>query len=242
MKILEHYRWRRPQLVPLAFIILATITLLTLGIWQVQRLQWKQGVIAQIEQMRAQPPLDHLPHDAQALSALEFHPARLTGRFDASHVLHLTGSFKGVSGYYLLMPLTLEDGQVVPVSVGFAPQRTELPVFIPSGVQQVTGVLRRPREQRFFAPHNQPEKNIWFYEDMPAMRLAFGLPEATPLAPIVLAVTEKLPAQQSTYPLPHNAEILVRNDHLGYAITWFSLALAGIVMFIVYHLERKLAA
>lgn len=220
--------FRKPQLVPLIFIIVAEIVLLSLGGWQVQRLAWKNAQVAEIEAAQNLPALGNLP---DSVDGLLYRKVMLTGSFQYDKVLHLIGRQQGgFAGYFMLTPFVLDDdGRVILVNRGFAPVGKESRV---GGLQTVEGVIRPVREKRFFAPENVPEKNVWFYEDIKAISKAVG----AEITPVVVEAVGKVPS--GTYPIPSDGKIQMRNDHLGYAITWFSTAIIGLVMFAFYHRKK----
>lgn len=217
--------FRKPQFIPLLFIIAATVTLVSLGVWQLERLGWKNRIVADVEHAQSLPPLDRLPDD---LSGLEYRKVALTGQFKYDKALHMIGRQHGnFPGYFIVTPFELkDDGRIILVNRGFAPPGKE---SRPESPQTVEGVIRPPREKRFFAPENIPQKNVWFYENIPAMSQATGLD----LSPLIVEVVGK--EEKGVYPVPSDGRIYLRNDHLGYAITWFSTALIGIIMFAFYH-------
>jgi surfeit locus 1 family protein len=214
-------QFRKPETIPLLFIICSTLMLSGLGLWQVERLQWKNELIAQIEKAQAEPVLSALTEEL-------YRRVELSGTWVLDKTLHVVGKPQLVNGngYFLLTPLTLGDGKSVLVNRG----------WVPSGWKddsqkhaQVSGVIRPARGKRLFTPENYPEKNIWFYEDIAAMEAATGLA-------LEDAVVEAVgPRNSTTYPYPSDGKISLRNDHLGYAITWFGLAFIGIFMFGAYH-------
>ena len=219
--------FRKPELIPLLFIICAVTLLASLGVWQLQRLNWKNTQIAKIAQSQTMPILGSLP---QELDGLEYRRVMLTGTYLNDKSLHMVGRPQGEGqGFYIVTPFQLEDdGRIIIVNRGFSPPGKESK---PKGLQTLTGIIRPARLKRTFSPENQPAKNVWFYEDMGAMSEATGV-TLTPL--IVEAVGEKA---KDVYPVPHDGNISLRNDHFNYAITWFSLAIIGLVMFGFY--QRK---
>lgn len=240
MQILESYRLRKPQMVPLLFIIVATITLAGLGLWQMQRLTWKEDIIAKADAANALPALTQLPLIDENTLTLEYRHVALTGAFASQSPLMLNASLKGVYGMQYILPFVTNEGALIFVNIGFVPKQIgelALPLYNETTIK---GVLHTTRQKRFFSPANQPEKNVWFYEDIPQMQKARGMDtEKVQFYPLIVAMTEPLPGYSGRYPKPHAEEIIFRNNHLGYAITWLLLALAGVIMFIIYHLEKK---
>ena len=220
-------QFRKPELIPLLFMTFATVLLSGLGAWQLQRLQWKNTEIAKIEAAQQLPMLGNLPQD---LSGLEYRHVVLIGTYLHDKTMHMVGHPQGAGqGFYIVTPFKLEDdGRIIIVNRGFSPANMETK---PEGLQTLVGIIRPERPKRYFSPENQPAKNVWFYEDTNAMSQATGI-ALTPLIVEAIGATEK-----DVYPAPHDGKISLRNDHLNYAITWFSLALIGIVMFAFY--QRK---
>ncbi len=222
--------FRKPQLIPLLFIIFATITLTYLGTWQLLRLEWKNGLIKEIAQAQSMPPLQSLP---QNIENLEYRRVILRGKFNHEKSLHMIGRQRGnFPGYFIVTPFTVEnDGRTILVNRGFAPPGKE---SRPEGIQTIEGIIRPARTKRFFAPENLPEKNVWFYENIPAMSQASGIS----LSPLVIEETGK--EQSGVFPIVGDGKINLQNDHLGYAITWFATAISGIVMFAFYYRKAKI--
>lgn len=209
-------RFRKPELIPLLFIIAATFFLSGLGVWQLERLQWKNHLIARMEAAQNQPAVSNPPN----MAGMEFRSAVLTGTWMAGKRLRFVGH--DVGGYVWLVPLKLEDSDaVVMVALPWLPSPEE--PNLARGVQTIKGILRPSRPARLFSPKNRPDINVWFTEDIPQLDAATGLRAA----PLIL----------DTYNKP-----TFRNDHLGYAITWFSLAIIGLVMFGIYYREPRAKA
>lgn len=223
--------FRRPQLIPILFIICATLLLGGLGAWQVARLQWKNALIASIEAAQRQPVLRNLPAE---LDGVMYRHVELAGTFVHDKTLYFVGQPRGgQSGFQVMTPFILVGGNaVVMVNRGWSPRGKELRN---EGVQVVKGVARPLRARRNFIPDNHVEDNLWFFEDKEAMAEAIN---AKSLLPLVIEQVGSVRAD--IYPIPSDGKLSVRNDHLGYAITWFTLAFAGIIMFALYHREKPI--
>lgn len=213
---MPRYRMKKPALVPLLFIITATLLLTGLGLWQLERLHRKEALIARIEAAQAESVVTALPDNPAASAALEYRHALLSGRLMTGKGLRFIG--RKSSGYVWLVPMELTQGGAVLVSFGWLPEGEEPQTQAQASIEIMQGILRPLRQRRMFSPDNQPARNLWFTEDLAPMQEATGLT----LLPLVLEA-DALPT--------------LRNDHLGYALTWFALALAGIVMFLIYHRE-----
>lgn len=217
-------RFRKPEPFVLLFFIGAVMLLAGLGAWQVERLSWKNAQIASMQERRSQPALGTLPQDTEGL---EYRNVALTGTFLNDKAFRMMiCPHQGESGYCVITPFSLEDdGRVILVNRGFSSRGKETRL---EGVQTVAGVIRPNRHKRYFSPANNAEKNAWFYEDFAEMGAAAGV-ELTPIVVEAVGVEDK-----GVYPIPSNGKFSLRNDHLNYAITWFSLAIIAIVMFGFY--------
>lgn len=220
---------KRYRMLPLPLVLVATVVLLALGTWQVQRLQWKTATIETIKRHSAEEPLA-LDCDKvyQDVGSMQFRPAQVTGTFNPQQVLYLYAGpykFKGQQGYRIFSPITCSaQGSKLLVDLGWVPTelRNKPEEFMPKGEVTITGSIMLGESPRFFTPTNRPDKNLWLWIDMQAFRKELGqeLPEFFVMRSFV----------DNNYPLGKNVTPKLRNDHLGYAITWYGLALALILL------------
>lgn len=226
----------KPRPIPFLMSAFAVILLFGLGTWQLQRLAWKEALIAQIEQAAAQPPLNDLPDDEAALMAKRFHLVTLEGNYLPDQEFHLAARyFRSQLGYSVLNLFELNDGRIVVLNRGWVPAARkssgEIPPA-PEGTQSVVAQIRTSNERNPFTPPNQPEQNVWFGRDVTEIAAFTG----KNLMPITLDVVG---AQDVTQlPIPSDGEIRPRNDHLGYALTWYGVGLSVLIISLVYHRRR----
>jgi surfeit locus 1 family protein len=208
----------------LVFSMVVAALLLNLGFWQLRRLGEKEALIATID-ARLKGEAMSLGQ-AVAAGDIEFQRVKLSGRFLDKPVMRKLTSYNGSPGFDILQPFLTTDNKVVLVHRGAVPENY---AEVPAQVTDLEAVIRlHDKGQGFFDPENDPAKGLWYWWDVPEM-LA-GIPqqpdaETMPFIAqqIPLAGDKGLPA-----PLPPKAEL--RNNHLGYAITWFGLAAACVVM------------
>lgn len=207
--------------------------LLGLGIWQVQRLEWKSGILAEIE-ARIAAPAEPLPQVLEPETD-RYTPVRVSGTTTGTplHVLVSPGNLG--AGYRVISPFETPAGRRLMVDLGFIPQAAKDQPLPPMELT-VHGNLHWPRETDGFTPAPDRARNIWFARDVPEMAEALG---TEPLL-VVLRHSDALPARIT--PLPVGTEG-IPNDHLGYAITWFSLAAiwAGMTGLLLWRMQRKTA-
>jgi surfeit locus 1 family protein len=218
-----------PALVALAGIAV----LVSLGIWQLHRLAWKEALIARIEARAKAPPAPLPPENEWAglkPDNYEYRHVALRGRFNGREALVFRGSGPETGegpGYLVLAPLILPDGTAVIVNRGFVPGAAKDAVghAPPPGEVTVSGLMREPEPRNLFTPADQPDSNLWFTRDPGAIAAHFGLAHAAPFS-----VDADFSGDGKALPRGGTTVIAFPNNHLAYALTWFGLAaaLAGV--------------
>jgi surfeit locus 1 family protein len=214
--------------------VLGVALLIGLGVWQLQRLQWKEGLIAERDSRLAAAPvtLDQALQDFDADRSVEFLKVEATGTFQNDAELFYLTTDGGVPGFEVVTPLTSRDGIAILTDRGFIPETlkdpAKRPESRPTGEVTVTGVLRRHVQSRGpFTPDNDPQSNLWYWWDIPAMLAVAHIGDDERMAPFVLHL---LPGEGKGLPRPVALDAGLTNNHLQYALTWFALALLLIVM------------
>jgi surfeit locus 1 family protein len=227
-----------PRFWPTAITVVAVATTLGLGAWQVQRLFWKQGLIENRVTKSRAAPLTALPGSFDpAIHA--FRRVEVKGRFLHDKELYLGArSMNGNLGFHVMTPLRLADGSHLLVNRGWIPSSLKTPALRAAGqlTGEVTvrGYLRGDQKQAWFTRDNNPAVNMWYFVDVPAMAAASGLKGVRPY--YVEAARADIPGG---YPLGGQTRLTLHNDHLQYAITWFSIAIAGMVIWYLWHRRRE---
>jgi surfeit locus 1 family protein len=244
---------RQRLVLPAAFTVVGLVILVSLGVWQLERLRWKEALIATVATRLASAPIAAPdPSDWPGIDpdALDYQPVTVTGRFlndlelyVYASVMEPKGPYGGV-GYRVMTPLQTPDGWIVMVNRGFVPADRRDPATRPEGqlegVVTVKGLMRPPEARGMFTPDNDAEHNIWFTRDPREMAFAIGINpiEVAPYS-IDAAYDPNLPGG-----LPQGGETVISfpNNHLAYALTWFGLAIALLGVFIAYVRSRAKAA
>lgn len=236
--------WRKLALPAIATVIVCAL-LVALGVWQLQRLAWKEALIVQVNARLTAAPV---PAPGPAawptldLAALEYQPVMASGHFLNDHEIHVVyaltapkGRAGGV-GYLVMTPLVTAEGWIVYVNRGFVPAAkrdagTRAEGQIETEVT-ATGLLRRPADRSWFMPADNVDKNEWLSRD-PALFAAGAALPSMEVGPYIIDANfdPALPGG-----LPQGGETVVNfpNNHLGYAMTWFGLALCCAGVFIVF--------
>lgn len=226
----------RPTLWVTLAALAACGVLLGLGTWQVQRLHWKEALIAE-RTGRMAAPVVALPADLSESAALEHRRFAVTGRFLHRYELYLgSKTHRGQVGFRVVTPFELTDGRLVLIDRGWVPADRKDPAGRLAGQLDgpvtLEGVARRDgwKGSPWFRPDNQPDENYWFWVDLAAMAERIGRPDL--VTPIYLEAAEaELPGG---LPKGHPRAVELRNDHLQYAITWYALALALAVIYVAF--------
>lgn len=223
----------RPRLWPvLLAAAIGLAILLTLGTWQVQRLHWKQGLIAAIDAAIAAGPVP-LPQ-ALAKPDPDFTKVTVEGVFTGPALRRLS-AMPGGAGWEVVQGFTTAAGARLLVSRGVAGE-TQVPPESP-GALTLTGILRRHGGRAAFDGANDAAGNRWYWWDVPAMQAAALGERAT--TDLVLHLLPGSPGSEGLFVAPPKADL--RNNHLGYAITWYGLAaaLAAVTAVFLWPRARK---
>lgn len=232
----------RPTLWATVCTVVSLAILIALGTWQVQRLFWKEEQIA-LRQTRAEAPAVPLPQSFPDPAEMEFTRVRLEGRFLHDAEFHLGArTDNGRVGYHIVTPFTLTDGRVILVDRGWVPEDRRDPATRAEGQIEgpitIEGLLRTGgwKGLDFARPPNKPEERFYFWLDLPVMAqtLHEGGVEQGPVIAAVYAdaVASELPGG---LPVGGQTRIQLPNDHLEYAITWYSFAVILAVIYFLFH-------
>jgi surfeit locus 1 family protein len=213
---------------PLVLGLAGIAVLLALGVWQLRRLDWKEAILTRIEtRIAAAPvPLPAAPDPA----ADEYLAVAASGTIGTPE-LHVLVSLKQVGpGWRIVVPFQT-DGRRVLLDRGFVPDGQQ-DASRRGGPAEVTGNLHWPDDRGSSTPPNDEAGNIWFARDLPDMARALDT------EPILLVARSD--TGEGIRPIPVGTEG-IPNDHLQYAITWFSLAAvwAGMTALWLWRITRR---
>ncbi len=227
----------RLKTVVTALLVLVSLgILLSLGTWQVERLHWKEGLLADIAERRAAAPVPLAEVEAMQASGadIEYRRVSLTGTFDHAKERHFFATFQGQPGFYVYTPMTLADGRVLFVNRGFVPydlkpvdKRAEGEV---TGPQTIAGYVRAMLDGKpsSIVPDNDVPKNIFYWKDIWTMASSTGIDRAK-LVPLFVDADASV-KNPGGWPLGGVTQFDLPNSHLQYAVTWYGLAAALLVV------------
>lgn len=222
--------------------LVGVAVLIGLGAWQLRRLQWKNDLIARVELRAAAAPVslsEALDIWRRAPAEAEFQRVRLNGAFLHQRELYVYVTLQGAFGWAVVTPF-VTGAYIVPVIRGVVPDARKDPATRPegqiAGAMEIVGRIRLPEVPSVFTPAADPAKRTWFVRDFASMEPYLGestrVGASPPLAPFFVELES--PAPPGALPKPNATRIALRNDHLGYAVTWFGLAAVLIVFFGVF--------
>lgn len=233
---------RTKTIVTGAIVLVMLATLLSLGTWQVQRLYWKESLLAQIDSRRNADPVDLVAAEQVMATGedAEYLHVRVSGTFDHSRERHFFATFEGQSGFYVYTPLALADGRDLWVNRGFVPydlkEAAKRAAGQVSGTVTLTGYVRNRLDAKpsSLLPDNEPAKNIFYWKDWQVMTASAGLAPVDVLPFFVDA--DATVTNPGGYPKGGVTQFELPNNHLQYAVTWYGLAaaliaVAGLMLF-----------
>lgn len=212
-------------------VVVSMAIMIALGVWQIQRMHWKAGVLAHVAALKSAPPVPAGPVLA-ANSDVDFRRVVIDcPGLAAAPYVELYGVREGEAGSRLISACAVEAGpyRSVLVDRGFVQDTVSArpPVDSASAAPlRVVGVLRIPEKGNWFSPPNDPAGRHFYIRDAAEMARVLGAPAPAPV--FLLAETATNPEWPALVPAPLPEDI--PNNHMQYVLTWFGLAaaLAGV--------------
>lgn len=212
-------------------VVVSMAIMIALGVWQIQRMHWKAGVLAHVAALKSAPPVPAGPVLA-ANSDVDFRRVVIDcPGLAAAPYVELYGVREGEAGSRLISACAVEAGpyRSVLVDRGFVQDTVSArpPVDSASAAPlRVVGVLRIPEKGNWFSPPNDPARRHFYIRDAAEMARVLGAPAPAPV--FLLAETATNPEWPALVPAPLPEDI--PNNHMQYVLTWFGLAaaLAGV--------------
>ncbi|TWB06646.1 SURF1 family protein [Bradyrhizobium stylosanthis] len=243
---------RKPRVAGFAlFTLFLTAVFVALGVWQLQRRTAKHELVAALTERLAQAPVAlPLPSQWAALDPARDEFRRVT--FTATYaplpdaMVYSSGSAvrKDASGpgTWAFLPARLAGGEVVVIDAGFVEntmqdRRVEdraVKKLVTGQPVVLTGYLRFPEASGWMNPAENRDKRLWFVRDHRAIASALGWGAVAPFY-----VDLEQPAPENNIPRPGPLDVHLKDDHLQYAITWFTLAGAVLIAFGVWVRTRR---
>ncbi|GMR32107.1 hypothetical protein PMAYCL1PPCAC_02302 [Pristionchus mayeri] len=221
-----------------------------LGCWQVARLQWKLKLLEYLEKRLNDPAVDFPIDDLDSLDSLEYRRVHIKGRFlherefllsprgrfdpglknDDSQGSLLSSSDMSSHGAHVVTPFLISGSNlIIMVNRGWIPRgkmnRESRLNSEEKGEVTIDAIVRKSEHRPQFVGANQPEKGVWFYKDFNEMAKQAGT------APIYVESTYEMTRPGG--PIAGQTNVKVRNEHLNYLLTWYSLSAVTLAMWYI---------
>ncbi|XP_022089153.1 surfeit locus protein 1-like [Acanthaster planci] len=223
-----------------------------LGTWQVKRRKWKLGLIRDLEARTTAAPVPLKSLEKVDVEALEYRRVMIRGEFDHSKEILIlprtlnkppakdAGSLisRGESGAHVVTPFYCPDlGVSILVNRGFVPKRNSNPASRQqgqiSGEIQLIGLVRKTEKRAAFMPQNDIERGRWYYLDLEEMSRVTGA------EPVMIDADSSCDIPGG--PIGGQTKVTLRNEHLQYIITWYSLSfLTGLMWYFGIFKKRRM--
>jgi surfeit locus 1 family protein len=240
-------RARRGLLLPALVTVAAAAVLIALGTWQLERKDWKEGLIAALQSRLAAAPVNLPPREAWPRLTREndeFRRVTFPAEFLPGEEAHVYASGSALRpdvtspGYWVFAPARLPGGSIVVINRGFVPEGRQDPKSRPqgsvSGVVEIVGVLRWPEPRGLFTPDDDLARNLWFVRDHAAIAAAKAWGSKTWGSYAPFYVDQEAPLAPGGLPRAGPLKASLPNNHLQYALTWYGLTIVLFAMFLAF--------
>lgn len=205
------------------FVYFFILVFLALGTWQIIRLNWKLDLINSIDQSLKSDPVEF-----NGSNPINFKKIKFEGILDNSKIIYLYSlNEKGEPGFDIVNPVSINNKSYL-INRGWVPRDFKSKKYV-SNKSKFEGVLKLKSKFNYFKPDNDVNKNYWFTlkdEDL----LTYTGKEFSPF------IINNISKQEGIYPQSKQIGANISNNHLKYALTWFSLAVS---IFLIYLYFRK---
>ena len=208
----------RRLVIPTLITCVMMAILVGLGAWQLERLKWKLGLLAEIDHAEASPPVP------LAGTPVQFTKVGAQGVLRSDlHAMYGVSVHDVTEGSQLIEPLERPGQPPVLVDLGWVPDGF---TALPNGPATIVGYVRVPNEAGIFTPADDVAHRHFYNLDPAKIGAGLGLPTVAPFTIIAMG-PNGIPQPASALPRPPN-------DHFGYALTWFGLAVTLVVTYALF--------
>ncbi len=198
-----------------------------LGTWQIHRLQWKQDLINQINEGLNSTPLKYSKNIKN-----NYQRVILQGKYDFENQIFLYSlNEKGQPGFDIITPFETTEEEYVLINRGWINKEMKNNSKINLvNKKKIVGLLKKIEKKNIFKPDNDIKKNIWFFIDLNKIQEITG---RNFINSIVFLEDKTI-----NLPSPKKITIEVPNNHLKYAITWYSISISILFYFLYFRRQQ----
>ncbi len=198
----------------------------SLGTWQLYRLQWKQDLINQISEGLKSTPIRYSQN-----IITNYQRVFLEGKYDFENQIYLYSlNEKGQPGFDVITPFETKNKEIILVNRGWIKREFKKNLKINSSSSMITGLLREKPSKNIFTPKNDPKKNIWFSINLNEIQKITGKKFNNYIV--------YLEDETIDIPKPKKITIDLPNNHLKYAITWYSISISILFYFLYFRKKQ----
>jgi len=198
----------------------------SLGTWQLYRLQWKQDLISQISEGLKSTPIQY----SQNITT-NYQRVYLEGKYDFKNQIYLYSlNEKGQPGFDVITPFKTKEKENVLVNRGWIKKEFKNALEINSSSSTITGLLREKGKKNMFTPKNDLKKNIWFSINLNEIQKFTG----KKFNKFIVYLED----ETVEIPNPKKITIDLPNNHLKYAITWYSISISILFYFLYFRKKQ----
>jgi len=212
-------------------LLIFPIIAFALGTWQIKRKEEKEKLIQELTDTLQTPAVELTPDIINNLPNMPYRKIIAHGIFLHEYALQVHKNYESTNGSLIVTPFVLKDGTILLVNRGFVP--ATLSHFNISGNTNditIEGLIRKQETANSFTPPSLPKKRLFFFMDIPAM--ISTLPDSEKIIPVVIDLSV---SGASGYPKAGTTNYEIPNNHLSYAITWFTLSVLLLAMTIKFN-------
>ncbi len=219
------------------FFTFSFIILICLGTWQIKRLFWKNELIQFYNTQFSKNVILLNNHEIPPKN-IEYRKAKIKGKFLNSSEILVTGkTYEGNAGFHVVTPLLTNNGNLYFVNRGWVSEKYKSQdtrkFSIIEGETIISGIIRLPQKKGYFVPKNDIKKNFWITIIPTEMKRKIPINNVNIITNIYIDALRS--SNKIKLPIGVKSEIQLRNQHLSYALTWYSLAFALIYVYLAYH-------
>ncbi|WP_338634290.1 SURF1 family protein [Afipia carboxidovorans] len=235
------------------FALVMSVALASLGVWQLQRGEQKHALMKALDERLAAAPVDLPPQSEWThlnRTDDEFRRVRFAATYEnkPDAMVYTSGSAVRsdvtTPGVWAFLPAQLERGARIVINTGFVPNEMQkrdeedraIAPLLTGEPAVLTGYLRFPERPGLLTAQESTTKRLWFVRDIAGMAEALGWGEVAPFY-----IDLEAPVPTAGVPKPSALSPKLKDNHLGYAITWFGLAIAVLGTFGVWLFGRRRA-
>ena len=207
------------------FVFLFITLFCSLGTWQLYRLQWKQDLINQISEGLKSNPIRY----SQNINK-NYQKVILVGKYDFKNQIYLYSlNDKGQPGFDVVTPFETMSKENVLVNRGWIKKEFKNSIDINTSSKKIAGMLRQANRKNLFTPDNDIIENIWFSINLVDVQEFTG----KKFNKFIVYLED----QNINLPKPKKITVDVPNNHLKYAITWYSISIS--ILFYYLYFRKK---